>query len=105
MPLNWRLACPELSYIVQDATARVVISEADFWDRLGELRGDLDCIYAAVRPVTPGGWTDLDALADARTLSAPPPSSTLSDLLRLMYTSGTTSLPKGVMLSYGNLIR
>ena len=104
MPLNWRLAGPELSYIVQDATARVVISEADFSDRLGEIRGDLDCIYAAVGPVTPERWTDLDALAVRAHPERAAAILDASDLLRLMYTSGTTSRPKGVMLSYGNLI-
>jgi acyl-CoA synthetase (AMP-forming)/AMP-acid ligase II len=102
MPLNWRLAGPELQYIVQDATARVLISEAEFAPTLDALRGDLDCTYVALGAV-PDGWTGLDDVAaDAQPEHA---AAVLEpgDLLRLMYTSGTTSRPKGVMLTYGNL--
>jgi fatty-acyl-CoA synthase len=104
MPLNWRLAGPELSYIIDNATARVVISEAEFAPVLEAIHMELrDTQYVAVGPEVPAGWGDLREL----TLAAAPVDEAEvmkdTDLLRLMYTSGTTSRPKGVMQTYGNL--
>jgi fatty-acyl-CoA synthase len=104
MPLNWRLAGPELSYIVRNATARVVISEAEFAPRVAGIQAELDCNYVAVGSSVPDGWTDLDAVAAAALPEYAAANRDDRDLLRLMYTSGTSSRPKGVMLTYGNLM-
>lgn len=104
MPLNWRLAGPELAYIIDNATATVVISEAEFAPVLDAIRAELaDATYVAVDGEVPQGWTDLRQTALD---SAPVEVAEVlepGDLLRLMYTSGTTSRPKGVMQTYGNL--
>jgi acyl-CoA synthetase (AMP-forming)/AMP-acid ligase II len=103
MPLNWRLAGPELAYILDDSTAGVLLSEAEFADTLAGIRGDVGCRYVAATHPAPSGWTSLeDALATAAPV-AHACEMQPADLLRLMYTSGTTSRPKGVMLTYGNL--
>jgi fatty-acyl-CoA synthase len=104
MPLNWRLAGPELSYIVQDATARVMISEAEFGPTLDAIRSDLECTYVAAGATVPEGWTGLDEVAAGAQAEHAAAVLEHGDLLRLMYTSGTTSRPKGVMLTYGNLL-
>jgi acyl-CoA synthetase (AMP-forming)/AMP-acid ligase II len=103
MPLNWRLAGPELAFIVDDATAALVVSEEEFADKLAEIRADLTCPYVAALGPVPEGWGSLEEAIAAAAPVGQPVRLGPSDVLRLMYTSGTTSRPKGVMLTYGNL--
>jgi fatty-acyl-CoA synthase len=87
MPLNWRLAAPELQYIVEHAGAKAIVTEPE----LESLTTGLD---------------DLVHLQDLSADAAPVRDAAQvagDDVLRLMYTSGTTSRPKGVMISYENL--
>ncbi|MFN8535423.1 MAG: long-chain fatty acid--CoA ligase [Dehalococcoidia bacterium] len=101
MPINWRLAGDEVAYIVGHAGAKLVVSERE-----------LEALAEAARPAAPqarfvsidgdsAGWIPYATLRSA----TPPPIAEVAadDLHRLMYTSGTTARPKGVMISYGNL--
>jgi len=93
LPINFRLASNEIAYIVENAGARVLIADEEFASNA-----------AGPAPVV---MVDEAAQADATRL-APNAAPTAahprlpSDLMRLMYTSGTTDRPKGVMLSYEN---
>ena len=93
LPINFRLASNEITYIVENAGARVLIADEEFASNA-----------AGPAPVV---LVDEAAQADATRL-APNAAPTAahprlpSDLMRLMYTSGTTDRPKGVMLSYEN---
>jgi fatty-acyl-CoA synthase len=103
MPLNWRLAGPELAYIADHAGAKLLVSEPelrDLFDELGEQGGGR--IWATLGEGDER-WRSLD---DARAaaepvLEAEPVEG--DDVMRLMYTSGTTSRPKGVMITFANL--
>jgi acyl-CoA synthetase (AMP-forming)/AMP-acid ligase II len=104
MPLNWRLAAPELAYILDHAGARALVADEDLVtlgaDATKQLP-DLDRIVIARR--APRGWVRFDDLGDG---SAPPAERRQvagDDIQRLMYTSGTTGRPKGVMITYANL--
>jgi fatty-acyl-CoA synthase len=87
MPLNWRLAAPELQYIVEHAGAKAIVTEPE----LEPLTTGLDGV-ARLQDLS----ADAAPIADAAPVAG-------DDVLRLMYTSGTTSRPKGVMISYDNL--
>jgi acyl-CoA synthetase (AMP-forming)/AMP-acid ligase II len=87
MPLNWRLAAPELRYIVEHAGAKAIVTEPE----LESLTAGLDGL---------AHLQDLSADAAPVTQAAPVAGD---DVLRLMYTSGTTSRPKGVMITNDNL--
>jgi fatty-acyl-CoA synthase len=91
MPLNWRLTTPELRYIVAHSEARLLVTEPELLPLVAPVAGELEC-----RIVT------ADELTGAAPLHAPAPTRP-EDLHRLMYTSGTTSRPKGVMITYANL--
>lgn len=95
LPINFRLAAAEAEYILGDARARLLFVDEEF---------------EAVRALaTPKVVVDAAAQADSRSLSGadaavPEPHPRNGDeLVRLMYTSGTTSRPKGVMHTYDNL--
>jgi acyl-CoA synthetase (AMP-forming)/AMP-acid ligase II len=110
LPLNWRLAGAELRYILDDARAKALVSEPGFYDTLAPVLGQLpDVSVLLARDRTPpAGWASYEHTVFSR-LSAQPPARVpdadvgQGDLHRLMYTSGTTAHPKGVMLSFGNL--
>ncbi len=96
VPLNTRLAAAELAWQVDDAGARVIIFDdatAPLAAAAASTHGALvhaGDLCAAVRPV--GASAPLSGIA--------PPS--LGDVHSIIYTSGTSGRPKGVMLTFGN---
>jgi acyl-CoA synthetase (AMP-forming)/AMP-acid ligase II len=106
MPINWRLAAPEVRYILEHSGARALICDVDLLPLADEAAADLD--HAPVRisigPVDTPGWTSLtDLRREAGGEQQPAAVAAGDDVHRLMYTSGTTGRPKGVMLTHANL--
>ena len=107
LPLNVRLAEPELEYIIRHAGAAAIVTETG-------LAGPVAAISGRMAPpwtVVVAGQGEGAAVAGVPYESflgahlgafAPPADVTQSDLHRLMYSSGTTAHPKGVPISYGN---
>ena len=83
LPLNWRLAAPELRYIIEHAGPRVAFAEPAFADTLQEAAPGLPTEALAI----PEGEGDTEG---AGRLGSP---------LLLVYTSGTTGRPKGALLT------
>jgi len=102
MPLNWRLAGAEVAYIAEHAGAAAVISEPELVPLAETARARLGGAPFISVGEAPAGWTRFDAL---RAAGSPPPPAAVEgdDLHRLMYTSGTTARPKGVMITHANL--
>jgi acyl-CoA synthetase (AMP-forming)/AMP-acid ligase II len=104
MPINWRLAAPELRYILDHSEARALVCDIALVDLADEAASAMgrDLARVCIAPTAPAGWT---ALADVRDESSIPEraAAAADDLHRLMYTSGTTGRPKGVMLTHANL--
>ncbi|MBK4720865.1 AMP-binding protein [Azospirillum sp. YIM DDC1] len=94
LPINYRLAAPEVAFITGNAGAMLVFADTE--------------LAAAVEDDPNAVLVDAAAQADGRTLAGtegPVPPMRVrgtQDLFRLMYTSGTTDHPKGVMHSYEN---
>ena len=105
MPINWRLAAPEVRYILEHSGARVLVCDGALVDLAGEATSGMErsLIRACLSPPdVASGWTTLDDLRSTtnKVVRHPVPAD---DVHRLMYTSGTTGRPKGVMITHANL--
>jgi acyl-CoA synthetase (AMP-forming)/AMP-acid ligase II len=104
MPINWRLAAPEVRYILEHSGARALVCDVALLHLGDEATAGLDesLVRVSMSPVDTTGWTSLGDLR-GRSQGAQPVAAAGDDVHRLMYTSGTTGRPKGVMLTHANL--
>ena len=102
MPINWRLAPPELRFILEHSNARALVCDGALLDLGSEGSAGIDGLVRLVIGDAP--TTDWEGLADvARGPAVARVPVAGDDLHRLMYTSGTTGRPKGVMITHANL--
>ncbi len=110
VPLNWRLAIPELEFIIKDSGSDTLIFEDLFTEQAEELRRRTDLRHYVsctvgedLREHKSPPWamnyeTSIDPCADLEPGLAEPAGD--RDPHIIMYTSGTTGLPKGALLSH-----
>jgi acyl-CoA synthetase (AMP-forming)/AMP-acid ligase II len=107
LPLNVRLAEPELEYIIRHAGAVAIVTEPGFAAPVAAIGARLATRWTVVM-VGGDASADADAAGYESFLGSrlgayvPPTDVGEADLHRLMYSSGTTAHPKGVPITYGN---
>jgi acyl-CoA synthetase (AMP-forming)/AMP-acid ligase II len=94
MPINWRLAAPEVRYILEHSEARVFVYDEALSDVAHEAAKGMDDVLALVC---------VSEIVSVRANAPAYATVAAQDVHRLMYTSGTTGRPKGVMLTHANL--
>jgi acyl-CoA synthetase (AMP-forming)/AMP-acid ligase II len=105
-PIGWRLAAGEVAYIIEDTRARLLFVGPEL----------IECARAALAetPRTPAvvamepgahDWPAFEAWREAQQGDDPRIAIAPEDTALLLYTSGTTGRPKGVMLTSANLMR
>lgn len=87
MPVNWRLAPPEIDYIVENGQAKLMMADAAF-------------PYAGIQSFKTEEFSSWYGKFEAKDPGRVPD---LGDTALQLYSSGTTGLPKGVELSHCNL--
>ena len=102
--LNWRLAVPELAYILNDCTPRVIIYELEFETAVTELlpQTSIETTICMAESTLDDGWTYEAALAAGSPADFEGPRLSYDETWAILYTSGTTGRPKGAQVTYGN---
>ena len=103
VPINYRLTPADFTYLIQHSGAKVVCAHSDYLDAVDSIRGELPGVQAFVALESPrAGWLDYEALLAASPATFDRPEIRETDLITINYTSGTTSRPKGVMITHRN---
>ena len=103
--VNWRLAPPEIAYIVNDAEAEILFVGEEFFPAVEKIRDQLKTVRKIV--VLNGRhpqWQDFAAWRDAQPDTDPMPPVAESDVAIQLYTSGTTGHPKGAQITNHNFL-
>lgn len=103
VPINFRLVAPEIRYIVENCGAAAMIVEDVLAGAIEEIRADLpvpDGNYVWLGQARPAGYRGYEDLLAAASGAEPDVSVHPDDPYTLMYTSGTTGLPKGALRSH-----
>lgn len=107
VPLNYRLAPAEWSYIINDAGSKLLFAAKELVEAVDPVRPELKDALAcyAIDAEVPDGWTDYRAAIAAQSTDRPDDLAiTGDDPIYQMYTSGTTGRPKGAVLLHRNAL-
>jgi len=112
VPLNWRLVAAEIDYILADSGARALVFDADFDATVSALADGRDSaanirhwIRRGDDAHTAASWSqDYDAMLAGASAAEAPVGAWDDDNLFIMYTSGTTGHPKGVVHSHDGML-
>lgn len=103
VPLNYRLIADDFAYLINHSGARVVCAHSDYLDAVESIRTQLPNVTSFVAlEGAKTGWLDYETLLKDVDDAFEPAAIEETDLLTINYTSGTTSKPKGVMITHRN---
>ena len=103
VPINYRLTADDFAYLINHSGSKVVCAHSDYLEAVESIRSQLSQVkaFVALEGAKPG-WLDYETLLSEAKPEFVRPTINESDLLTINYTSGTTSRPKGVMITHRN---
>ena len=103
VPLNYRLAGRELAYILSHCRPKAIIAGGEYTEIIDSLRAQLPGGEYFISMEARDGFSVYEEGLNGASPEEPAVRVGPDDLAVLCYTSGTTSMPKGVMLTHGNI--
>ena len=101
VPINWRLAASEVSYILNDAEVELLFVGSEFHDLVKSIESELTNIKTFVTTEkTAANWLDYTDWCQQYSDVSPEIAIAPDDVVVQLYTSGTTGRPKGVQLGH-----
>src|SRR5437763_1588550 len=109
VPLNYRLTADDFVYLINHSGSRMICADLDYLAAIDSIREQLpkvehfvalSCNVGSSQPNS--AWLDYEATINTSSSEFSRPEIHENDLLTINYTSGTTSRPKGVMITHRN---
>ena len=103
VPINYRLTADDFVYLINHSGAEVVCAHSDYLAAVDSVRDQLTSVkhFVALEGSVPG-WLEYETLLASSSSDFRGVEVEENDLLTINYTSGTTSRPKGVMITHRN---
>jgi fatty-acyl-CoA synthase len=103
VPLNYRLTADDFVYLINHSGSRMVCADRDYLATIDSIRSRLPCVeHCVALNGEAKDWLAYEAALKASPAEFVRPEIRETDLLTINYTSGTTSRPKGVMITHRN---
>jgi fatty-acyl-CoA synthase len=103
VPINYRLIADDFEYLINHSGARIVCAHSDYLDTIDGIRERLPDVeqFVALEGESER-WLNYEQLVESASPDFAPAEISERDLITINYTSGTTSRPKGVMITHRN---
>jgi fatty-acyl-CoA synthase len=103
VPINYRLTADDFAYIINHSGSRVVCAHADYLEAVDRIRASIPSVQHFVAlSGSRSGWLNYEDEIARAGMNFARPAIAETDLITINYTSGTTSKPKGVMITHRN---
>jgi len=103
VPINFRLTADDFAYIIRHSGSRIVCAQAEYLDAVDRIRKDVPSVeHFVALEGRRDGWMSYEEMVEAADGRFTPADVDERDLIAINYTSGTTSRPKGVMITHRN---
>jgi acyl-CoA synthetase (AMP-forming)/AMP-acid ligase II len=101
-PVNFRLAAPEMRFVIGDAQPRVLIFEQQYTDTVDAIRATLPAVehFICIGDQPPSWAQNYEQLVASGQPTGSPHRPESQHILSILYTSGTTGRPKGAMITH-----
>ena len=103
--INWRLAAPEIAFILNDSESEILFVDGEFDELIKQVENEIPKVRKIISIGNSNAdWENYKAWRDRQENTDPMLASKSGDGVLQMYTSGTTGLPKGAQLTNANIL-